>query len=95
MPLQTTRNPALSSHLKTSKLYQIFDTINSTKFPDTVTETAISIATLKTVLFILLHNVLRLLPANGHDMHKTAAYINFRVAEIYNEKKKACKTCGH
>jgi hypothetical protein len=40
-------------------------------------KTATAIIILKTVLFILLHNMFRLMPINGHDMSKGAVKIIF------------------
>jgi hypothetical protein len=42
-----------------------------------MTKTAAADTLLKTVIFILLHTVFRLLSINGHDINKSAAEIPF------------------
>jgi hypothetical protein len=49
-------------------------TFNNTTFPDTVTKTVTGVVILKTVLFILLHNLSRLLA----------------IFFLFNERKKVC-----
>jgi hypothetical protein len=44
--------------------------INNAKFPGTETKTVTGVIILQFVVFTSLHNRLRLLPINGHDMNK-------------------------
>jgi hypothetical protein len=67
------------SQLKTAQLFQNFGTINNTKFPGAVTKTITGVAILKSVPFALLHNLLGLLPINGHDCHKITVEIKFHL----------------
>jgi hypothetical protein len=54
-------------------------TINM-KFPDM----DISVIILKTVLFILVYNMIKLLSISDHDMDKSPAEINFRLTRTVN-----------
>jgi hypothetical protein len=55
----TSREILLHPQLKTAQLPQNFTTINTTKFPYTVTEANTSVVILTGVLFTLLHNIFR------------------------------------
>jgi hypothetical protein len=53
-----------------------------------VVYTVIGVVSLETILFTLLHNLLRLLPISGHDMNNRSVEMHFHVGKERIQKNR-------